>query len=236
MKYMGSKRKISKYIIPIMVKNRKLDQYWVEPFVGGANLIDKIEGNRIGADVNKYIIETLKVIRDDPKKFPNKKITKEQYNFFRKNLKKFPDWYIGFLGTTNTFGSKFLGTYAKGKNSKEKERNYSEEGCKNAIKQSPNLKGVEFICISYKDLTIPENSIIYCDPPYKGTCGYKVKFNHDEFFEWCRLKTREGHTVYISEYTAPEDFTCIWEKEVTVNLNNQSSKLRPTEKLFIYKI
>ena len=36
MKYMGSKNRIAKYILPIMLKDRKPNQYWVEPFVGGA--------------------------------------------------------------------------------------------------------------------------------------------------------------------------------------------------------
>ena len=49
MQYMGSKNRIAKHILPIMLAERKPDQWWVEPFVGGANMIDKVEGNRIGA-------------------------------------------------------------------------------------------------------------------------------------------------------------------------------------------
>ena len=64
MKYMGSKNRIAKHILPIMLKDRKEGQYWVEPFVGGANMIDKVEGNRIGADFNESVIKALKFIRD----------------------------------------------------------------------------------------------------------------------------------------------------------------------------
>ena len=72
MVYMGSKRRIAKHIIPIMIADRKPDQYWIEPFVGGGNVIDKITGNRIdnridnriGADINKYTIGALKSIID----------------------------------------------------------------------------------------------------------------------------------------------------------------------------
>ena len=56
MKYMGSKRRIAKEILPIILKNRKQGQYYVEPFVGGCNIIDKVDGNRIGNDINKYLI------------------------------------------------------------------------------------------------------------------------------------------------------------------------------------
>ena len=56
MKYMGSKNRIAKYLLPIILKDRKEGQWYVEPFVGGANMIDKVDGNRIGADNNEYLI------------------------------------------------------------------------------------------------------------------------------------------------------------------------------------
>lgn len=36
MKYMGSKSRIAKYILPIILKDRKDGQYYVEPFCGGS--------------------------------------------------------------------------------------------------------------------------------------------------------------------------------------------------------
>lgn len=36
MKYLGSKNKISHLLLPIILKNRKEGQYYVEPFMGGA--------------------------------------------------------------------------------------------------------------------------------------------------------------------------------------------------------
>ena len=56
MKYMGSKNRIAKHLLPIILKDRKEGQWFVEPFVGGANMIDKVTGNRIGADLNRYLI------------------------------------------------------------------------------------------------------------------------------------------------------------------------------------
>ena len=59
MKYMGSKNRIAKHILPIMLEHRTEGMTWVEPFVGGANMIDKVEGKRIGADINFYLIDAL---------------------------------------------------------------------------------------------------------------------------------------------------------------------------------
>jgi DNA adenine methylase len=60
MKYMGSKNRIAKYILPIMLKGRKESQYFVEPFCGGCNSLDKIANPRMGNDSNKYLVALLK--------------------------------------------------------------------------------------------------------------------------------------------------------------------------------
>lgn len=57
MKYMGSKNRLSKHILPIMLKHRKEGMAWVEPFVGGGNIIDKVKGERIGADSNPHVVD-----------------------------------------------------------------------------------------------------------------------------------------------------------------------------------
>ena len=45
MRYMGNKHRTAKYIIPIMLRNRKESQYYIEPFIGGGNVIDKVTYN-----------------------------------------------------------------------------------------------------------------------------------------------------------------------------------------------
>lgn len=56
MKFLGSKRRIVKDILPIMLKGRRPGQWWVEPFVGG--------GNVTGSDANYWVIKALELIRD----------------------------------------------------------------------------------------------------------------------------------------------------------------------------
>ena len=45
---------------------------------------------------------------------------------------------------------------------------------------------------------------------------------------------KEGHTVFISEYNAPDDFVCVWQKEIQSGLNVNSTK-KGIEKLFVHK-
>lgn len=64
--YQGSKNRIAKYIVPIIQKyidDNNIETY-IEPFVGGANIIDKIQcKNKIGADINDELIALLKYVQ-----------------------------------------------------------------------------------------------------------------------------------------------------------------------------
>ena len=63
MNYFGSKSRQAKYIVPIIQKyidDNNITVY-IEPFVGGANVIDKIVCPfRYGYDINKYVIALFK--------------------------------------------------------------------------------------------------------------------------------------------------------------------------------
>ena len=76
-----------------------------------------------------------------------------------------------------------------------------------------------FFHSSYDELEIPSNSIILCDPPYEGTTGYKDVFDNTKFWNWCRQLSNQGHSVFICEYNTPDDFECVWEKELKSSLS-----------------
>ncbi len=229
MKYMGSKNRIAKEILPIMLEKRE-NRTWVEPFVGGANMIDKVKGRRIGADINPYLIDALIAIRDCVIDLPknNKEFTEENYKELRKNDNY---KYKGYAGFAFSYSGKWLGGWRRDGLSR---RDYVNESYKNAINQSPLLQGVRLVNESYLDLQIPDNSLIYCDPPYEGTTKYKDSFNHTEFWDWCRQKAKEGHIVFVSEYNAPNDFKCVWEKKIVSSLTKDTGSKVATERLFLY--
>lgn len=88
MKYMGSKARIAKEILPIILKDRQPNQYYVEPFVGGCNIIDKVDGLRIGNDINHYLIALFKALQNGW--IPPTLITEDYYNEIRLNKDKHP--------------------------------------------------------------------------------------------------------------------------------------------------
>ena len=209
---MGSKNRIAKHLLPIMLENRN-ERTWVEPFVGGANMIDKVEGKRIGADLNEYVTALLNQMSKPNYKAPE--ISEEKYNDIKKYPSQYPRWTVGYAATQLSYGGKWFGGYRRDKIGL---RDYCKEAQNNVNKQAENLKGVEF------------------DPPYEGTTKYKGGFSHTEFWEWCRTKAKEGHQVFISEYNAPKDFKCIKEVLTNTQLGNGSNtgNIKKTDKLFVY--
>jgi len=232
MKYMGSKNRIAKHILPIILKDRKPDQWYVEPFVGGANMIDKVSGNRIGSDLNKPLIACLRALSEGW--LPPKNISEEFFGEVKKDNSIVDAATLGYIGTQLTYGAMWFSSYRRDNTGL---RDYSSEAFRNVKKQATNLTGVEFKSLSYDQLYIPSESIIYCDPPYKGTAKYKAvtEFDHDLFFNWVREKVKQGHTVFISEYNAPDDFVSIWQKEIVSSLNKDTGSKKGIEKLFIHK-
>ena len=241
MKYVGSKNRLAKELTPIIQSYITDDTNgYLEPFVGGANMIDKIScNNKFGCDIHEELIELLKYIQDTNNILP-KTITEEEYNKVRLNKDKYEKWYVGFVGFCATFGAKYFGGYARGfKEDKITPRDIPAESIRNIEKQRKNLQNIKFKCCSYDEINKNiKDFVIYCDPPYKGTLKYTTYFDYDKFYKWCKEMSK-NNVVLISEYWMPEEFECIWEKKTTVridsNKKSKDKKMERTEKLFIYR-
>ena len=193
MKYMGSKNRHAGELLKIILKDKKSYQCYVEPFVGGANVIDKVtgDGRKIASDLNRYLIALHCKLRDGW--LPPESVSIELYEDMKNNLDKYDEWLIGYVAFQLSFGSMWFGSYRRDNTG---ERDYSREAYNNIVKQAPNLKGIEFYNCSYSDLDIPDNSVIYCDPPYENTAEYKANeesFDHAAFWQWCRDMVNSGH-------------------------------------------
>ena len=239
MRYMGSKNRISKELKVIIESyiNENTEGY-LEPFVGGANIIDKINcKNKIGSDIHKQLIALLNYVKDENNYLPEI-ITEEEYYRVKNNQNEYEDWYIGLVGFCGSFGSRYFGGYArhsKGDNSGK----WSAGAIRTIEKQRTNLKDITFIHRSFLDIKENDykNYVIYCDIPYRNTTKYSKTelFPYDEFYKWCKVMAK-NNTVLVSEYSMPDDFECIWEKDVKCHIDSKRiNGTTKTEKLFIVK-
>lgn len=158
-------------------------------------------------------------------------ITEDEYKYIREH-KDENKALTGFVGFGCSFGGKWFGGLARNKRGD----NYCASAERSLLKDFEGLKNATFTCLDYKDVLIPDNAIVYADPPYKNTTGYSLgEFDHDEFWEYMR-KISKDHIVLISEQNAPDDFEIVWEKEQKRALDtNKDNMFTITERLYKWK-
>lgn len=237
MKYMGSKARLSNdlsKIINKLIKENNIHTY-IEPFVGGCNLIEHINCNkRIASDNNEYLIEMWKDLQKGWR--PPTELSREIYNDIKNNKDKYGKSLVAIAGLCATYNAKWFGGYAGIVHTKANTtRNYYDEAIRNIEKQLINLTDIEFKAVDYTYYSDVKDALIYCDIPYQGTTQYGTskEFDYTKFWDWAREMSKDN-IVLISEYNSPSDFECIYEKTLTTTLDKNSRK-KDTEKLFIYK-
>lgn len=263
MKYMGSKAKIANDIINVIKDNNIFQKpQFVDLFCGGCNFTQSLNGifdNVIANDMNPYLTAMWDRLTHSDMSFPEviekelyvewryyynrTKKNKEVTNIFATDSNTINNYAMcGWIGYMGSFNGRFYDGGYSGHavtNKSGGTRDYISEQIANTKKQIPYLRNCVFTNHSYKYYPIQDNSIVYCDIPYKGTKQYgnSTNFDYNTFYEWC-LKTAKEKNIqlYVSEYNMPEDmFTCVWQKEVTNAMNPTKTK-KPIEKLFIPKL
>lgn len=249
MRYSGSKRKYMKELLPILMEGTNEETLFIDAFMGGANVISEIPlKNKIGIDLNKFVI----ALWNDIKEYGEystcivSALTEEEYYDVKKSYMNkehtYSDGLIGYVGNCCSYGGAWFNGYARF-NEKKNEDHIKEayNGIVNQIRNFKHLDTTTFLLGDYgifdhfvKDKS---NTVIYCDPPYASTKKYETDFNNIEFWEWARTYSKRGYKIFVSEYEAPSDFKCIWQKVkkdgmgTTKKGNKQNSKI---EKLFVY--
>jgi DNA adenine methylase len=105
MKYMGSKRRLAKEIVPLLMSKHKQDMWYIEPFVGGCNMMEHIPAKkRFGSDSHEYLIAMWIGLRDGTFKPPTL-VTEDEYKDIRENKDKYDPALVGYVGF-NSYGAK----------------------------------------------------------------------------------------------------------------------------------
>ena len=228
MTYIGSKRLIAQFILSYIQKALEIfpNGKYIEPFAGGANIIDKIKHHtRIGFDSNKYLIALYNQAKINPQSIKEAVIkSRDDYNYVRANKDEFQDWYVGLVGLLTTFSSNWMGGYML-----DKDPNRLLKGINSLFKQ--DLSDIQFYHRDYRDIYVGKGNVFYLDPPYRIRDHYKAKFNHEEFYDWAKYVSKDNYLL-ISEYYMPPEFTCIFQQPVLARTGFEPVKR--VEKLFIY--
>lgn len=230
MRYIGSKRRVFKYIKPFLTQHlTQSNGKYFEPFVGGANSLIQFNWynlKRYGWDINEYIVALWNELRLGW--VPPSHVSKEEYEYVKQHKKQYPLHEVGYVGIMYSFG----GTWFRGY--KGDRGNLPNNPSNSLILEAHKLKDVKF---EHRDFfrdweRIPERSIVYCDPPYQkdGVRGYtSSKVDYDVY----RNLSQESF-VYISENedSMPHDFERLFRR--TLIYTNKGVKYTKVECLYIY--
>lgn len=99
------------------------------------------------------------------------------------------------------------------------------------LERLERLECLTVSCRDYRDVYIPDDAVVYCDPPYANTCGYGGGFDHLAFYAWCRAVGKR-HPLFVSEYWMPSDFRCVAEYEVRALQGATTDAQTRVEKIF----
>ena len=238
-RYMGGKGRIGRFISEkikeIEEKNEIKTESYFEPFVGMCGVMRHIPNDKpkVACDYNEDIVNLWRECQNGWE--PPTYLSKEDREFIKTQkssaLRCFASHGTSFGGVC--WGS-YIGNYNKG-------LEHIKTSSESIVRVTKMIKDVQFLdSRSYLDFS-PKNSTIYCDPPYvtarKSTLSVEnfKGFNHEEFWDVMRKWVYDGNIVIVSEYTAPSDFVCVWEKKLSLAIiRNRYNGHDRIEKLFVH--
>jgi len=204
MRYFGGKSRLAKKFAPVIAAALiERGGRFVEPFVGGFNVVPALGEAVVEAtcsDIHAGLINMYRELRDG--RFRPPEFCSEEMYAQLKRMKQ-NDPLSTFVSFGCSFGGREWGSY--GRNKREGGSTLCEQAHRGLLKKATHMDKVLFLSTDYRRLKVPERSVIYADPPYKGTRGYRTgSFDHDEFYEWCERMFIAGHRVFVSEFTIPD--------------------------------
>jgi DNA adenine methylase len=230
MAYLGGKSKSAEHILEVL-NNPVFDSYdYIEPFCGYCHILRRVinkKSYRI-SDNNKLLVVLLKHIQNTKGEHPV--ISESEYKELRANPEKdlLKASYAAFCYSYNGkyFGG-YVNKYGKREYPKERKRYYD---------QLHDTKSFNKAIIKYTDYSHYKDvkgKLIYCDPPYEGTTEYHASFDSSKFWNIIRSLSKDNY-VFVSEYKAPNDFTCISQKMKRNSIDGRGATRKRVEKLFVH--
>ena len=225
MQYQGGKFQIAKPLCAFLERMRDPGQLFVEPFLGGCNIFPRMRLPKLGSDVLPDLALLYRAVRDGWD--PPEEVSEE---LWRELKHAEPSALRAFAGFACSFGGKWFGGYASVRKSGQ---HYARNGRNRLLADRAGLQRADIHCATYDELDIPDGALVYCDPPYAGTCGYlaTVDFDHGRFWAWVEALGPRAY-VYVSEYSAPEGFEEAWSIDRLMRMRRHGPCETRTERLF----
>lgn len=238
MRYVGGKGRIARQLSEVIRKYTDSETIY-EPFMGGGAMTAALASRFsevIAGDAHEDIVLMWQAVLSGWEPLP---IDYERYQELRYTDQ--PSAERGFAGAGCSFGGRWFEGFARGGiNADGTPRNHQAESARAVIRDRDAMisGNVHVFHKNYDawplDCALP--AAIYCDPPYAASSSakrYAVPFDHRSFWVWAEEMSRT-HSVFVSEYQAPEGWVSIWQqpKRQSLVIGSGRRDLR-IEKLFV---
>ena len=239
MQYMGGKVRQSKGLIQTLKPFINSEVTYVEPFCGAlsssSRVVRELHPHKVLLnDVNQSLILMLSKCFQDGCDWLPLGITRSEYEWYRRN-QPMNDPLTSFIGFGYTLMGDYYASYAPYK------AKGAVSGLRNKMKWLHNCKEVEFSFGSYDCMGIPDNAVVYCDPPYsKRKVHCFDKFDEEAFWDWVRQLSKRC-AVFVSCYDCPDDFETVytWGDTAAIKQNSEhtvTKRSHECEKLVRYTL
>lgn len=230
MQYVGGKSAIASSIVYTIERYRHSRSIWIEPFVGGGAVLKvaaKYYTTCYAYDLHPDLIMMYQALQQGW--MPPTFVSEAEHKALRHAE---PSALRAFVRFGCSFGGNFTGGYARNTRGDD----YTDQSRRSLLQMNiENTIFIEqsFFCIDWQQFK-PHDCVIYCDPPYAGTYDYSVgRFDHIAFWTECERLHSLGFLIFVSEYNAPESWSCIWQKDVPLQVNGGAKANARKERLFI---
>ena len=238
MRYVGGKARIANFVEQSILGATQLRQRYVEPFLGSGVVLSRMRphfAEAFASDSHEDLMMMWKSVRDGVA-LPTH-CSKERYEELRKSG---PSPERGLVGFGSSFSGKWFGGFVDtvyDKHHKRITKPYLLAAHKSVYQLRDVLKKTILEHCSYEHVPVHSNDVVYCDPPYKGTLGYRDAgpFDHQSFWKKAEEWTRAGAFVVVSESMAPENWRVLAErtrKSMLRVAGNEENTIR-SERLYV---
>lgn len=107
------------------------------------------------------------------------------------------------------------------------------------IQSLQSLESLRVTSLSYDEIDLPEDAVVYCDPPYHASNKTLYEntaktFDHGTFYDWC-VRVSKTNPIFISEYSIEDDrFEVVAEKQKITSMSSKKS-FNVTERIYTVK-
>ena len=213
MQYLGGKAGPGPRIAKLCSERLGPDALFVDMFCGSLNVVRHIRTpRRLAIDACGPLITMWRAALRGW--VPPTEVSREEYERV-KTTQDPDDPLTAFVLFGCSFGGKWCGGYAKNRPTQR----YAEHASHQVVAKAQDCIGTVLEHATF--LQKPpgcwaSGTVLYADPPYQGTTGYKgVEFNSLAFWFWAAQHARQGVHVFVSEYVAPDGWKLVDEQVAT---------------------